>query len=177
MLIVGSNLEQLILQHRVVAPGNVYDVNSLNLTLDKQIVLLRPPSGKTELVYGQAIPDDWIHREEIGDDGLVLESGAAILGCSREQLRMPLGHFGLLQTKGSLARLFVQVSCADGQIEAGFTGRVTFEVCNLAPFAVRLFAKQKVAQVFIIRTSTKQTTKYCGRYQNANGPTIQLPED
>jgi deoxycytidine triphosphate deaminase len=177
MLIVGSNLEHLVVQHGLVTAYDAYDVNSLSLTLDRQIIALHPPAETSELVYGQAIPQDWISYQQIGDSGLVLAAGDVILGCSREEIKMPLGYFGFIQTKGSLARLFVQVNCADGQLEAGFKGRVTFEICNLAPFSVRFFTKQRVAQLFVFRTSTKRAPEYRGRYQNATGPTVQIPEE
>lgn len=89
---------------------------------------------------------------------------------------MPAGYFGLLQTKGSLARLFVSLTCTDGQVEPGYKGKITFEVCNHSLFNINIKPKQKVGQLFIFKTSTKDVKLYNGKYQDAQGPTFQKPE-
>jgi dCTP deaminase len=78
---------------------------------------------------------------------------------------------GFIQTKGSLARHFVQVHCSDGQIAPGYHGRITFEVCNLGPLAVRLKEKAQVAQLFLVKMSTREVQPYSGRYRGADRPT------
>lgn len=78
---------------------------------------------------------------------------------------------GFVQTKGSLARLFVTVQCCDAQIDPGFKGNITFEIVNLGPLRVKLRVDQEIAQLFIVKTTTKYVTLYQGRYQDADGPT------
>jgi dCTP deaminase len=177
MLIVGDNLKSLVEQYHIVNNPRRYDTNSLTLTLDRGLIFLEPDTPQAEVIYGHSIPQEWIKEVDIQDDGIVLQPKSSVLGCSSEIINMPRGYFGFLQTKGSLARLFVLINYCDGQVEAGYSGKITFEICNMANFAVRLYRNQEVGQLFIFKTSTTYVEPYHGRYQNAQKPTIQIPED
>ncbi len=179
MIIVGDNLKELIGQHGMVEPNsNSYDVNSIALSLDKKIIHIIPDLTENPIVtYGSAIPTKWIKEVDINNhDGIIIEPKSCILACSYEKITIPMGYFGLLQTKGSLARLFVSLHCSDGQIEAGFNGKITFEICNLSNFKVRLRPGDKVGSLFIMKASTRDTKPYKGRYNSADRPTIQTPQ-
>ena len=179
MIVVGDNLKQLIDQHQMVLPFNdSFDVNSIALSLDKKIVHITPTSIDDQIItYGSALPATWIKEVNINNhDGVIIEPKSCVLACSFEKIAIPMGYFGLLQTKGSLARLFVSLHCSDGQIEAGFDGKITFEICNLSNFRVRLRAGDKVGSLFVIKTSTRDTKPYGGRYNSADRPTIQTPQ-
>src|ERR1700744_3665446 len=131
MLIVGDNLRALIEQHKMVETRDTcFDDTSISLSLDYQITTITPPPNAI-LTYGDPIPAEYIQETHISaDQGLVIGPQGAILACSLERVRVPSGYFGLLQTKGSLGRLFVSVHCCDGQVEPGFDGKITFEICN-----------------------------------------------
>ena len=107
--------------------------------------------------------------EEISHE-YILKPGQAILACSNESVKIPAGYIGFLQTKGSLARLFITVHCCDGQIEPGFEGRVTFELCNIGNLNVKLLPNSPVAQLYIFKTSSDKS-KYNGKYNNSDKPT------
>jgi dCTP deaminase len=176
MLIVGDNLKYLVEQYKIVNNDRSFDVNSLTLTLDRSIITIEPDEESMELTYGHEIPPGWVKEHSIRDEGYVIPPKSSILGCSHEQVNMPVGYFGFLQTKGSLARLFVLVNLCDGQVEAGYVGKVTFEISNMSNFGIRLRPNLPVAQLFIFKTSTRSVEQYHGRYQGATKPTIQLPE-
>jgi dCTP deaminase len=171
MIVVGDNLKALVQQHGIVDSAGAFDEASLTLTLAADIIQIAPDSQDRVHPYGDELPSTWMKRVRMSQDGYILSSRGCILACSNETIRMPLGYIGLMQTKGSLGRLFVTIHCCDGQVDPGYSGRVTFEICNLAPFAVKLLPGQSVAQLFILQTSTKIVKPYSGRYQNANGPT------
>jgi dCTP deaminase len=174
VVIIGENLQALMRQYGVVDSDSCYDIFSLSLHLDPQIVIVEPKSENPDAVtYGESIPASWIKEQKMPANGYSIASKGCLLGCSSEKVTIPDGYFGMIQTKGSLARLFVQVQCCDGQIEPGYTGKVTFEICNHAPFPVRLKPGNPVAQLFIFKTSTKGVPPYQGRYQGAEKPTIQ----
>jgi len=175
VIIIGDNLKELIVQHKITTGNTGYDVNSITLTLDEQIITIRPDPGAEVCYESKEIPEKWLKRTQVGRDGFRLEARNAVLGCSCEVVQMPCGYCGFVQTKGSLARLFVSVVCCDSQIEPGYSGKITFELCNLGNFPVRLCPNQAVAQLFIVRTSTRNCKLYNGRYQNAKGPTVSLP--
>ncbi len=175
MLIVGENLKALIEQHNILSDKKSFDETSLSLSLDREVIFYEPGEAN-EITYGHAIPDEWVKRIRIPDEGYVLRPHSCILGCSREKITMPMGYFGLLQTKGTLARLFVSVTSCDGQVEAGFSGRITFEIANMSNLNIRFLPNQKIGQLFIFKTSTRAVRPYNGRYQGAQGPTIPIPE-
>ena len=176
MLIVGRNLHSLSEQHDIVDGANCFDEFSLTLHLDDRITQIEPTSDKSpSVVYGEDIPKGWIKTTAIPASGLVLKSKSCLLACSDETVCKPDGYIGFVQAKGTLARLFVQIHCCDGQVEPGYKGKVTFEICNLASFDIRSKPRQPVAQLFLMKTSTKGTKLYNGRYQGADGPTISTP--
>jgi dCTP deaminase len=174
MIITGDRLLALIQRDGIVSNPDSYDVNSITLTLGREI--LRVENEGQEHVYGQPIRPEWVKRLEVPEEGILLEPHSAFLAMSEESVSMPPGHLGLLQTKGSLARLFITVSCCDAQIDPGYQGRITFEIVNLAGLRVRLLPGTAIAQLFIAECTAKNGALYRGRYQGAQRPTIQAPE-
>jgi dCTP deaminase len=174
MLIVGENLRDLCRQHRIVDSDNAFDSTSLCLRLNDSIKEIKV-SPQTVVDYGKALKSDWIVSSQVPTEGFELSRNSAILACSKERVHIPLGYFGMVQTKGSLARLFVSVTCNDGQVDPGFNGNVTFEIVNCGPLRVRIPRNAQIAQLFIFRASTKNVAPYSGRYQNAEGPTEFRP--
>ena len=180
MIIVGDNLEQLIAQHNIVKQSgtnraNPYDNTCICLTLGDKTIRFLPKENFT-LAYEDNIPEDCLSRETIGNEGVIIPPLSAILACSHEKITMPLGYFGLVQTKGSLARMLVSIHFSDGQIDPGYSGVVTFEIFNASPYNIQLFKKQSVANLYIFKASNKKHQPYAGRYQNAEGPTWPIFE-
>ncbi len=167
MIITGDNLLALVRQHKII-DETAYDRFSLSLSLDGSVTRFR---GELPLItYGQEVTESMMERVDI-PEGYVLNPGEAVLACSAEKVKIPPGYMGLLQTKGSLARLFVTVHCCDSQIESGFRGKVTFELCNMGRARVRLTPGQKVAQMYLFRTSSDMVM-YDGIYRDADEPTM-----
>lgn len=172
MLVVGDNLKELCAQYELVDRSEAYDVTSITLRLHTKII-----SFETQALidYGKPLKPEWYSESLIPDEGLELKRNMGVLCCSEETISMPLGYFGLVQTKGSLARLFVSATCNDGQIDPGFRGRVTLEVVNLGHLKVRVPPRADVAQLFVFRTSTNNVTPYKGRYNGSEIPTVYVP--
>ena len=168
MIITGENLKDLIHQHEI-ANENTYDIFSLTLTMDQLVKRYNVPKGEY-ISYGSPIQNDYIETILL-KDGYILHPGDAILACSAEIINMPVGYIGIVQTKGSLARLFISVHCSDGQVESGYHGKVTFEICNLGNIAVKISSGQPIAQIFILETSSVSVL-YDGKYNNSKEPTI-----
>ncbi len=175
MLVVGKNLKNLIEHQNLIDDEHSFDEQSLTLNLSRQIVKIVGGKYSAPLVYGRAVPANRIKEELLEDDGLLLGAKECVLACSRQQVNIPLGYFGLVQTKGSLARLFVSVQASDGQVEGGFMGNITFEIINHAQYPVLIPPDSSVAQLFIWKTSTRNYKPYAGRYNNSKKPTVQQP--
>ena len=169
MLIVGENLQQLLSQ-TALCPPESYDVNSVTLTLMN--VVTEPRQDSTQVTYEHQDYEDLYVTRTLAPEGLILPPGTSVLGCSHETVVMPMGYFGQVQTKGSLARLFVSTHLNDAQVDPGFKGKITFEITNHGPFEVRIPARSSVAQLYVWKCSTDNSTPYAGRYQSASGPTV-----
>lgn len=170
MIVVGENLENLVKQKGVIDACS-YDNFSLTLHLCKVIRRYCLPEN-TILDYNADIHDDWVEDIELRDE-YILNPNDAILACSEEYVKMPLGYMGFLQTKGSLARLFVMAHCCDGQVEPGFEGRITFEICNVGRWPVKIHVGQPVSQLFIQEVSSNKQG-YCGKYNKSEKPTYYI---
>ena len=171
MLIVGENLRGLIIQDRI-CDEQCFDNTCIALSLGPQIIKLEPTETYKTLDYGDEIPAECVRCENVSENGLVLPPRKAILASSYETIHIPVGYFGLLQTKGSLARMMVSLHFSDGQIDPGFNGKVTFEIINCSDFSIRIRKRQLVGNLYIFKTSTNDASAYQGKYQNATGPTI-----
>lgn len=168
MVIISEDLRDLVNQFGI-APLQSVDQFSITLKLSEDIAEYNIKDDDA-ITYGTHVPDKCVKRSRVTRD-IILNPGGAILGCSDEQIRMPKGYIGFIQTKGSLARLFVTVDCNDGQIEPGFNGRITFEICNMGTIPVRLIPHTPVAQLFILRASSDKEG-YSGQYKDSDIPTF-----
>lgn len=178
-LVVGENLRQLLEQRAILTTHGVggpkvitqaYDETSLTLRLGESVRYLSPPDGAV-VRYPMDFPEEWATPQPVPTAGLRLQPRACVLACSLEEVSMPMGYFGLIQTKGSLARLFVSAQCSDGQVDPGYKGRLTFELCNLGGLTVDLDTQCKVAQMFVFRCTTRLLQPYQGYYGNQTVPT------
>lgn len=172
MIITEINLHELVEQYDIV-PNSSIDQFSITLHLSDTI---REYNFQPDhiVTYGERMNNVDIVTKEITNE-YILRAGHAILACSSENVNIPQGYIGLLQTKGSLARLFVTVHCCDGQIESGFSGHITFEICNIGPLNVRLLPNVPVAQMFIFKCSSDKEI-YNGQYNKSDTPTFSNPK-
>lgn len=170
MLIVGESLEQLNKEYSIVDNTDCYDITCLKLHLDKTIII--PILSDEVLVYGEEIPHSCMKEMTIKDEGIIIEPLSSILACSLEKVNIPVGYYGFIQTKGSLARYFVSAHFCDGQVDSGFIGKVTFELFNGSCNKIKLHKNQTIANLYIFNTSTKDELRYEGKYRNADKPTI-----
>lgn len=175
MFIVGDNLRELVRKYNIIENPRDVDETCIELSLCKIIKKLIPTEKTKILRYGEAIPKECVHNEEIPEAGLMLEPSGTVLACSEQKVIIPQGYMGIVQTKGSLARMFVFSHCSDFQVDSGFKGRITLELYNASRFGVLLREGQKVANLYILPVSDKNVRMYQGKYNNADEPTIQLP--
>lgn len=175
MLIVGKNLEQLVEKYRITENIKDVDTTCIELRLDRTVKRLCATIRNRTLRYGERIPGECIKVSDIGKDGLLLRPAEPVLACSQQKIVIPPGYMGLVQTKGSLARMFVFAQFSDAQIDSGFSGKITLELFNASPFNILIQEGQKIANLYIIKASDKNVKLYEGKYQYAQEPTIQIP--
>lgn len=148
MLIVGDNLKELIKKYNILNNEKRYDKTCLTLTLSEKIVKYNVPED-CKIIYGEESLKKYAQSDTIDyRNGYVLKPHECILACSNEKIKMPNFCFGILQTKGSLARLFISLNCTDAQIDPGYEGKITFEICNLSNFDIVL-KRNKEVEIYI----------------------------
>ncbi len=173
MLVISKNLSGLVSAGNI-CPEALTEEFSLKIQISGKIRRMRRGSDpRAVITYGSRYDaDDFFHPEEIVGRDIVLEPGDRILACSVDHFRMPANYFGLVQTKGSLARLFVSATCNDGQVEPGFNGKITLEIMNHSACTINLPVGSNIAQLFVFRCTMVAQNPYAGRYQDATGPTV-----
>ncbi|MGN7767638.1 dCTP deaminase [Stenotrophomonas sp. 22692] len=175
MICIEANLKSLVNQ-KEICRDNLVDKFSIQIELGEKFY--RPlGGGPASIVYGSHPNSSTLFSElKTAEQNIDIAPGEQILACSKDIYRIPLNHLGIVQTKGTLARLFVQATCNDGQIEPGFHGHITLEIVNLSPWKISLPVGSQVAQMYLIKCSTPSEHGYKGRYAESSlkGPTLPL---
>lgn len=171
MLVISDNLRGIAATG--LAPLELVEEFSVRVRLDHFVRRMKVAPETNPLIYGTPYQvSNYFEDESDAGRDLTLAPGECALACSVDSYAMPDSYFGLVQTKGSLARLFVSATCNDGQVEPGYRGKITLELTNHATFPVTLPTGTTVAQLFVLRCSTSARHPYDGRYQDADRPTL-----
>jgi len=172
MLINNENLKTLAISNNICNKHELIEDFCIQIRLSNDYYI--PKKDDSYIKYGLN-SDGLFDKYELFDANetpIILAPGEQVLACSNERYSIPNNIFGLVQTKGSLARLFVQVTCCDGQIEPGFEGKITLEIVNLSPFKIELPMLSKVAQLYLFQCSTKTLKNYNGKYAGHDIPSL-----
>ncbi|WP_447803661.1 dCTP deaminase domain-containing protein [Pseudomonas serbica] len=176
MITIDRNLEQLASQYEI-CDKSLFDEFSLKIQLGHSYYEPLTSAADQRLVYGSH-PEPMTLFSECKNipQNLVLKAGQQVITSSKHLYKIPLDYFGLVQTKGTLARLFVQVTCNDGQVEPGFDGYVTLEIINMSPWTIEIPAGSDIAQIYLIKCSSSAIQAYHGRYADEakKGPTLAV---
>lgn len=174
MLIVGKNLDGLVRRFDICAT-NLVDQFSLKLKIDSQVRRMKivKKAVTTTVIYGPGMNASLLF-DDLADSGhsIELDPQDKLLACTDTIYKIPAGYFGLIQTKGTLARLFVSCTCNDGQVEPGYSGKITLEVTNHSNYKIILPVGSEVAQLFLFKCSGDADGIYAGKYQGADSPTL-----
>ncbi|TNB46789.1 deoxycytidine deaminase [Martelella lutilitoris] len=157
-----------------MCPLELYDGSSILLKLGGTVFVPSKQEGRV-IRYGLHEVDDFYKEKKLEEGELLLRPSECVLACSTDRIHMPAGYMGFIQTKGTLARLFVITHCTDPQIDSGFNGKITFEIVNLSPFEIVLPVGSPVAQLFVSRVSTENFPPYSGKYRDSDIPTLPRP--
>jgi len=176
MLIIDYNLKTLAHDEKICSRDSLIEDFCIQIRLSDGIYY-RPKKDAPTIRYGsnnKSIEKFYDEKNNADDDNgiITLFPGDQILACSKETYSLPKNIFGLVQTKGTLARMFVQVTCCDGQIEPGFKGKITLEIVNLSPFKIEIPTLSSVAQLYLFNCSMTSTIDYTGKYSGSEKPTL-----
>lgn len=178
MLIIDQNLKTIAQGNNICSRTSLIEDFCIQIRLSDGVHYRLKKENKDKTIrYGSGSKKISELYEEVDgsndDDGvIVLSPGEQVLACSQEVYSIPNNLFGLVQTKGTLARMFVQATCCDGQIEPGFIGKITLEIVNLSNFIVEIPKLSNVAQLYLFNCSMSSTKKYEGKYSGSDKPTL-----
>lgn len=174
MIITSTNLEQLVLQYGI-CEKRLIDEFSLRLQMGTSYY--EPLPADRPLVFGSHPEPATLFTARLPvQQHLSLKAGQCAITCTKHRYKIPEDYFGLVQTKGTLARLFVSATCNDGQIEPGFNGFITLELINHSPWEVHIPISADIAQMYLFKCASPAERPYSGRYSDAakEGPTIAV---
>jgi dCTP deaminase len=136
------------------------------------VTQLQPASYDVRLGQGFLVPANMAYNERVSIDraagrfpryfeskGLalgshVLNPGQFCLGCTAEVVTIGNGFVARIEGKSTLGRLGLIVHCTAGYIDPGFSGQITLELFNCAPYPIELVPGCPVAQLRFERLSS-----------------------
>lgn len=111
--------------------------------------------------------------EHIEGECVVVPPGTFALVETLEYLRMPGDVFGLFLGKSTYARAGLHVLATPA--EPGWEGTVTLELANLAPYPIKAYLTEGLAQICFFKGERSPQVSYAGRqyakYQGQRGIT------
>lgn len=116
--------------------------------------------------------DATIHEGEGGERYFILPPNTYALGYTIEWFNMPRNTTAVCLGKSTYARAAVLVNATP--IEAGFCGQVVIEIGNCAPFPVRVYVDEGIAQFLFLESDYECDVSYGdrnGKYQGQSGIT------
>jgi len=144
---------------------------SYDLTLDCNFLV--PNDNVVQIDMYKVKPNHMIHMRADKIEGIVLQPGEFILGSTLETITIGDNFVGRIEGKSSIGRLGLLVHVTAGFIDPGFSGQVTLEMFNAAPWDLVLYPGQQIAQIAFQRlekTPSKIYGQRDNKYQNSRGP-------
>jgi dCTP deaminase len=172
--------EILRLGSALIAPFDAQCVQpaSYDLTLHPDVLV--PPPGGMAIDLRTTTPSAVMCRMRMGDNFL-LKPGGCLLASTVETIHCPSDIAARVEGKSSLGRLFLAVHVTAGWVDPGWSGQLTLEVVNHAPWSIALWAGMKIAQINFTRLCAPCRIPYGSsqlgsHYQSQQGPTAAIGE-
>ena len=107
---------------------------------------------------------------------MVIHPGEFVLASTLEQVFLPNDLVGILEGRSSLGRLGLIVHATAAFVSPGFSGYLPFEMSNISPLSIKLYAGMRVAQLAFAKTSSPVNLTYGkkglkSKYQDQKPPT------
>ncbi|MEM9038596.1 MAG: dCTP deaminase [Actinomycetota bacterium] len=117
-----------------------------------------------------------VDEHGVGDEAFMLHPGEFVLGSTLERVTVPDDVVGRVEGKSSLGRLGLLIHSTAGFVDAGFDGRITLELANVASLPITLYPGMKIGQISFMTMTTPAENPYGAgasgsKYQGQRGPT------
>lgn len=146
--------------------------NSIDIRLGSHFVWYIPGMDVIDPYDRQSVTND---TEEITSDDIILNPGQFILAETFEVLSLPDNIVASIEGKSSIARLGIELHQTGGWIDAGFSGSITLEMCNVNQRPVRVHAGMTIGQLVFYTTERADcpyNRKKDAKYQNQRQATL-----
>ena len=115
--------------------------------------------------------------------GFVLHPGTFVLASTLEYIRLPNDITARLEGRSSWARIGLLVHATAGFVDQGYSGTLTFELCNLGLTPIKLYVGLRLAQLCFYQTmeslhpyANRPYAKYMGQIGPAPSYFYKEPE-
>lgn len=141
--------------------------SSVDLHLGSQLLV---PSYGVRVIDVARVPVPHTTRETMVQHKL--HRGDFVLGCTVETVTVGDSLAGVVEGISSLGRLGLMVHVTAGFIDPGFSGQITLEIVNCAPWHIVLRAGMRICQIAFqpLRSPARQQYGTRGHYQHQSGP-------
>ena len=139
---------------------------SIDLTLDNKFRVFKKIHDSFE-VTEDANYETVTNYEEV-EDHFLLMPGEAVLGITKETIKLPQNICGWLEGRSRFARVGLTVHITAGFMQPGIENKQVLEINNMAPIPLKLIPGTRLAQ-FIFQRCIGEA-KYSGRFSNQVKP-------
>ena len=146
--------------------------NSLDIRLGDHFVWYEPGDEVIDPYLEETISSD---TKEMTAESVVIEPGHFMLAETLEVISLPDNIVASIEGKSSIARLGVELHQTGGWIDAGFTGSITLEMCNVNQRPVKVYAGMPIGQLVFYtteRASRPYNLKGDAKYMNQRQATL-----
>lgn len=105
-------------------------------------------NGKVEpLDLRTGVPGTYLKEFVMGKEGYILQPNEFVLGSTIEEVNVPNFLAVRFEGKSTLGRIGLTTHVTAGFVDPGFSGRITLEIKNLAPWPIVLYPKMDIGQL------------------------------
>lgn len=136
---------------------------SIDLRLGREFVLFSTGGGILD------VKDPYVNESSTRrykGENLLLRSGDFALATTEETVTLGNRILARVEGRSSLGRLGLAVHITAGFIDPGFSGKITLELFNHNPNAIRLYAGMRICQIVFAYVQTPCLRGYDGKYQS-----------
>lgn len=188
MYLQDAVLRDLIEQHKLIVepftPAHV-GPEGIDVTVGTTCYRWRSEPGQVVMhapkTLGQIGAHDMVREAHAHGDLITVASLESVLLTTDEWVEVPSDLVMFVSNKSTTARSGLFVHLGAGHIDAGFKGRITLEVFNVAPFPIQIPVGIRIATILLARLMGPAERPYGSeglgsRYQRQTDAQPALPE-
>jgi len=130
---------------------------SYDLALSDEFYIPRKVRGEVDVVEST---DPHKLMKKVHVKSIVVKPGEFCLAKTKERIRISNGLIGILGGRSRYARLGITVHITSAVIQPGSDNHQILEITNVSPFTLRLYAGERISQVYFERLETPTDKPY-----------------